>query len=158
MLANQWIQYCVSTPTQVAMANVLKVSDHAFEGKKNYYDYIRCEYETKRDLLASSLRSASLNPIIPEGGFFIMADTSAHSVPEKYFSELGPTGDAVTRDWAFARYLTTDWGVTPIPPSAFYTKDRAALATNLARFAFCKTDESLQEADKRLRLLGNAIR
>jgi len=51
-------------------------------------------------------------------------------------------------------WLTHDAGVTPIPPSAFYTKATAPQAATFARFAFCKTDPSLEEARKRLRALA----
>jgi len=70
-------------------------------------------------------------------------------------SEPGPTGTSpVSRDWGFARYLTKEIGVTPIPPSAFYCDETKHYASNLARFAFCKTDPYLQEARNRLVKLG----
>jgi hypothetical protein len=58
-----------------------------------------------RDMLVSALKEAKHNPTVPEGGFFVIADTSAYqSIPEKYYNEPGPTGESpVTRDWAFAR-------------------------------------------------------
>ena len=61
-------------------------------------------YAKKRGDLAAALTAGKMTPIMPEGGFFIMADTSAHSFPEKYRLEPGPAGESpVTRDWAFAR-------------------------------------------------------
>ena len=156
MLANQWVQYNVSTPTQAALTEVLRISSQPYEGFTDYYEYIRSAYERKRNSLAASLTAAHLTPIIPEGGFFIMADTSKHKIPDSYFKELGLTGELVTRDWAFSRYLTADWGVTPIPASAFYTRDRSHLAKDMARFAFCKTDSALEEGDKRLRIFGKS--
>lgn len=133
MLANQWVQFSVSTPTQVACASILVEAEQPYEGFESYYEYVRDLYEKKRNYLAASLKAAHLDPVLPEGGFFIIADTAAHPViPEKYFDEPSPTGEVpVSRDWAFARYLTTEWGVTPIPPSAFFTKERAANAANL---------------------------
>ena len=133
MLANQWVQFSVSTPTQVACATILVEADKPYEGYDSYYEYVRDLYEQKRNYLAASLKAAHLDPVLPEGGFFIMADTTAHpTIPQKYFDEPSPTGEIpVSRDWAFARYLTTEWGVTPIPPSAFFTKERAVNAANL---------------------------
>ena len=64
----------------------------------------------------------------------------------------------MSRDWGLARWMTCDVGVTPIPPSAFYTPERAHLAANLARFAFCKTDPTLAEGKKRLEALGATVR
>ena len=84
VLTNQWTTYCVSTPTQQALAEVLRQSEEPYEGHPSYFDYIRAEYERKRDHLVSSLKLAELRPIVPEGGFFVVAHTGAHSVPEKY--------------------------------------------------------------------------
>ena len=53
------------------------------------------------------------------------------------------------------RWFTEDVGITPIPPSAFYTSERKELASNLARFAFCKQDVTLIEANKRFLALAS---
>lgn len=153
ILANQWIQFCVSSPAQSALAHIIVEADKPYEGFATYYDYVRNQYEKKRDSLVESLRLGDIHPCIPEGGFFIMADTSKHSVPQKYIDEPGPTGNPVTRDWGFARWLTIEGGITPIPPSAFYTPETNYKAANLARFAFCKTDELLAEAKERFQKL-----
>jgi aspartate/methionine/tyrosine aminotransferase len=84
VLTNQWTTYCVSTPTQQALAEVLTLSELPYEGHSSYFTYICAEYERKRNDLVAALRVAELRPIIPEGGFFVVADTSAHSFPEKY--------------------------------------------------------------------------
>ena len=132
MLANQWIQYCVSTPTQWAVASIIKESDKPYMGSSSYYKHVRTEYERKRDDLAASLIAGKLVPIIPEGGFFIMADCSAYQPDKKYANEPGPNGEVpVSRDWAFARWLTSEAGVTPIPPSAFYSRESAHRAATL---------------------------
>lgn len=149
MLANQWVQFCVSTPTQKAVAEILQRADEPYEGFPTYYKYINNVYEEKMKGLVESLRRGNFEPIVPDAGFFVIADTSAHTVPAKFFEQPAPSGAAPTRDWAFARWLTEDAGITPIPPSAFYTPERASLAANLARFAFCKRDETLVEANKR---------
>jgi len=150
MLANQWVQFSVSTPTQRAVSKILEKADTPYLGHKSYYEWIRKEYEMKRNHLAASLTKANLQPIIPEGGFFIMADTSKHKFNDKYINQPGPSGESpVSRDWGFARWLTEEVGVTPIPPSAFYIPSNKHLAANLARFAFCKTDALLEEARNR---------
>jgi aminotransferase len=51
----------------------------------------------------------------------------------------------------FARYLVKDVGVAAVPGSSFY-KTPGAGRTKL-RFCFCKKDETLQEADRRLEKL-----
>lgn len=73
MLANQWVQFSVSTPTQVACAAILKQAEEPYEGYANYYEYVRDLYEIKRNFLGAALTAAHLHPNLPEGGFFIMA-------------------------------------------------------------------------------------
>jgi len=46
-------------------------------------------------------------------------------------------------------FLTTDVGVAAIPLSAFYCAENQTIV-NYARFCFCKTEEVLMEASKRL--------
>ena len=58
-------------------------------------------------------------------------------------------------DVAFCRYLTTEVGVAAIPPGAFYANP--ADGASLARFAFCKSDATLEEAAKRLQKLKKSI-
>jgi kynurenine---oxoglutarate transaminase / cysteine-S-conjugate beta-lyase / glutamine---phenylpyruvate transaminase len=84
----QWVHYCVSTPTQHALAEVLKLSDLPYEGFPSYYDYVSNEYERKRNALMKALKAAEFKPINPEGGFFVVADTSAHSFPESFFLQV----------------------------------------------------------------------
>lgn len=139
-----------------AVAYMLEAAEKPYEGYSNYYEFINKSYEQKRNDLLLSLKAGNLKPIVPHGGFFIIADTSAHTFPDSFREQPGPTGESpVTRDWAFARWLTAEVGVTPIPPSAFYTSERRVLAENLARFAFCKTEPALAEAKKRLLTIGN---
>ena len=56
-------------------------------------------------------------------------------------------------DLEFARHLTTDIGVACIPPTFFYSTEHAHMASTQARFAFCKSDTTLQEAARRLAAL-----
>ena len=57
-------------------------------------------------------------------------------------------------DVAFARHLVKDVGVAAVPGSSFYGSP-AAGRTKL-RFCFCKTDDTLAEADRRLAKLAPA--
>ncbi len=105
VLANQWIQFCVSSPTQRALATILEQADQPYEGFGSYYEFVCDKYQRKRDDLALSLQAGNITPFVPEGGFFIMADTSRHEVPDQYIQQPGPSGEVpVSRDWGFARY------------------------------------------------------
>ncbi len=104
MLANQWVQFSVSTPTQRAIGEAIKLAREPYQGFPSYYAFVNNLYQTKRDKLVASLAAVNLTPIVPDGGFFIMADTSAYSFPDSHINEPGPDGTCpVSRDWGFAR-------------------------------------------------------
>ncbi|RYG48275.1 aminotransferase class I/II-fold pyridoxal phosphate-dependent enzyme [archaeon] len=156
-VTNSWIQFSVSTPAQAAVAKALDVADRPYEGYPSYYAWLRAEYTRKRDILAKGLRSAGLKPVVPEGGFFIIADTRDVDVPRTFLDTPTPaSGPIMRRDWATCRYLTMDVGVACIPPSAFFQEKDKELAKYMARFAFCKEDASLHEACTRLAKLKGA--
>ena len=54
-------------------------------------------------------------------------------------------------DVEFAKYLIKDVGVAAVPGSSFYRD--AALGKTKLRFCYCKKDETLAEADRRLEKL-----
>ena len=121
-------------------------------GYDTYYSWVAAEYKRKRGLLVDALTVAGFQPIVPDGAFFIMADTSKIDFPVSYMEEktVAMPADPMPRDWAMCRWLTKEVGVTAIPPSAFYDKGNVHMAKNLLRFAFCKGDDTIVEAHKRL--------
>jgi N-succinyldiaminopimelate aminotransferase len=123
---HQFMVYCGVAPLQEAAAVALEMGDE-------YYQELARSYQARRDFLAGALAEAGLQPILPQGTYFIMVDISNRGFPN---------------DVAFCRYLTTEIGVAAIPPSAFY-HDPADGAT-LARFAFCKSQQTLDAAALRL--------
>ena len=143
-IAHQWLSFSTCTPLQAAVAEMLEQATKPFEGHDSYYQYLTATYLRRRALLVDKLAAVGLRPIVPQGGFFVVADISRVRIPASY------DDGSVTRDWAFCRWLTKEVGVCAIPPSAFMGDDNRGLAKNWARFAFCKTDEMLEEAGKRL--------
>jgi N-succinyldiaminopimelate aminotransferase len=71
----------------------------------------------------------------PQGTYFITTDIAS----------LSPGADALT----FCRALPERCGVVAVPNSVFY--DHPTAGRTQVRFAFCKKDEVLDEAAKRLR-------
>ena len=127
--AHQFITYSGPAPLQEATARALDLAD-----AQGYYEELGTMYQGRRDYLLEILRSAGLAPITPQGTYFVMVDIE---------------GLGFEDDVAFCRYLTTEVGVAAIPPSAFYST--LGGGQMLARFAFCKTEQALQEAAQRLR-------
>jgi aminotransferase len=117
-------------PLMEAVADALEQLDEAF------YKELACEYCGRRNLLHDALQSAGFVASRPEGAYYILADYSA-------LSDLP--------DPAFARWLTTEIGVTPVPGSSFFSTPDPA--RRLVRFAFCKREETLTAAAGRLKTL-----
>lgn len=127
---HQFIAYCGVTPMQEGVAVGLLTS-------QSYYTALAEMYQDNRDFLVEALRQAGLNPIVPKGTYFVIVDISRQGF---------------ANDIEFCRYLTRNIGVAAIPPSAFYHDPADGAA--LARFAFCKTREVLEEAAVRLKKLA----
>ncbi len=145
MLNHQWTVFCVSTPFQYALASALKIANQPYKGKNNYYEWIKAEYQRKREIFCKALTEAGFTPFISRGTFFILADASRIELPEPYRSDT-----SVTKDWSMCRWLTKEIGVTAIPPSAFCSEENKPLVKNYVRFTFCKTDQIMKEAGERL--------
>jgi aspartate/methionine/tyrosine aminotransferase len=136
VMAHQWIPFAVATPLQEAVAVALEQA-----GPQGYFPRLASMYQAKRDMLLQALAAAGLRPMTPDGSYFIVVDTSTLPVPEQ---------PGVRRDVAVCRWLTREIGVAAIPPSPFYSEPHRHLTDNLARFTFCKTDDLLEEAARRL--------
>ncbi|MGH9529298.1 MAG: pyridoxal phosphate-dependent aminotransferase, partial [Terriglobales bacterium] len=101
-----------------------------------YYQNLAEGYRKRRDRLIPALTNAGFRCFHPHGAYYVMTDISAFKFPN---------------DIEFTKYLVKEIGVAAVPGSSFYrdAKDGA----QQVRFAFCKKDETLDEAAKRLRRL-----
>jgi aspartate/methionine/tyrosine aminotransferase len=104
-----------------------------------YYRELADGYRARREVLVNGLREAGFRCHPPQGAYYVMAD----------FSELSPLDDAT-----FSRLLAREAGVAPVPGSSFF--HNPADGRSLARFAFCKRLETLEEAAHRLRHFAGA--
>ena len=120
VLTNQWVQFSVCTPAQKAIADALGAAAAPYEGHASYYAYLTARYTAKRAQLMAGLAAAGLNPTLPDGGFFIIADTSNIAFPERYMALSTKAAPVMKRDWAFCRFLVEEIKVAAIPPSAFF--------------------------------------
>lgn len=143
-LANNWIQFSVTTPLQEAVANMLERAEQPYKGFPTFYAFVADQYQKKRDRLAQALIEVGIKPVLPHGGIFLYSNISEVQVPKAYLP------DGMSYDWAFCRWLTIVKGVTAIPTSAFFCEANKSEGYQWARFAYCKTDDAIEEAIKRL--------
>ena len=106
---------------------------------ESYYEKLAAGYLARRDRLLAILENAGFRCFRPRGTYYIMTDISAFGFPD---------------DVAFARHLVQEIGVAAVPGSSFY--NHPADGRTHLRFAFCKTDETLQAAAERLARLRRA--
>ena len=122
-------------PLQAGVAVALDTFDESF------YEGLATEYRRRRDLLHGALLDSGFRCTRPEGAYYILAD----------YADLAPAAGRPVDDTAFATWLSREIGVTPVPGSSFFRD--ADRARTLVRFVFCKTDDVLAEAAKRLSVL-----
>ncbi len=115
-----------AAPLQEAGAAALALPD-------TYYADLAREYQRRRDLLLGILERHGFTCYTPYGAYYIMTDIGRFGFPD---------------DVAFARYLVKDVGVAAVPGSSFYHDP--SLGRTKLRFCFCKKDETMLEADRRL--------
>jgi len=104
---------------------------------RDYYENLEREYRARRDLLVGALNRAGFSCRAPEGAYYILADfTRIKKLPAD----------------EFARWLTIEGGVATVPGTSFFADP--ARGRDYTRFAFCKTEDMLQEAVARLEKLA----
>lgn len=122
----QFTTFTASAPFQLAVA-------HALTHELPWVDALRDALQAKRDRLAAGLRAAGFGVHPSAGTYFIQTD-------------VRPLG--LTDGTAYARALPERLGVVAIPSAVFYD-DRLA-GEPFVRFAFCKRDEVIDDACRRL--------
>jgi aspartate/methionine/tyrosine aminotransferase len=110
-----------------------------------YYVELEQKYCERRAIMHEILSEAGLDPVMPQGAYYMMADISKYGISEAEF---------VTR-------MIERVGVAAVPGSAFFRKkseggdDQAR--TRWIRFAFPKKAETLEAARVRLKKLPEAF-
>jgi aminotransferase len=99
----------------------------------SYYAALAEAYARRRDRIVPILERAGFRVYRPAGAYYVMTEIDG----------LGWDDDV-----AFARHLVEEIGVAVVPGSSFYNDP--AHGRRQVRFAFCKKDETLDEAERRL--------
>jgi aminotransferase len=99
----------------------------------SYYAELAAAYARRRDRMLAILAETGFRLHPPRGAYSVMTETHG----------LGWDDDV-----AFARHLVEEVGVAVVPGSSFY--DEPARGRGQVRFAFCKRDQTLDEAARRL--------
>lgn len=128
LAVKQFLTFVNGAPFQPAIAAGLDLPD-------SYFADVAQTLARRCGMLSAGLRSVGFEVADPHAGYFVVADPTPLGFP-----------DAVE----FCRMLPERAGVVAIPLTAFVMPDHAATYRPLVRFAFCKRDEVLEDALRRL--------
>lgn len=123
---NDLVYVCAPAPLQMGVAKALVALP------EDYYRELAVEYKKKREKICAALAGAGLAPFVPQGAYYVLADTSRL-----------PGADSKEK----AMYLLRKTGVACVPGQAFY---HDASGEDLARFCFAKEEHILDEACRRI--------
>ena len=125
MLVSDLLYVCAPTPLQHGVAA-------GFSAPQSYFDDLKTDYQRARDLLCEALHLGGMEPIVPQGAYYVLAD-------------IAHLGYATARDAAMG--LLEETGVAAVSGRCFY---RAEPGEHLLRFCFAKEPEALEEACRRI--------
>src|ERR1700694_1954628 len=149
------VGYCIASPeitsairkvhdflTVGAAAPLQSAGAYALSLPPSYYDQLQLDYHARRDLILPELERAGFGTFSPDGAYYVMTDISAFGFKN---------------DVEVPRHLIREIGVACVPGSSFYSDP--ALGSQQVRFCFCKKDETLLLAARRLGgLFGSSAR
>jgi len=98
-----------------------------------YYRKLAEDYRIRRDRILPQLEAAGFTCYRPAGAYYVMTDVARFGFPD---------------DVKFSEFLVREIGVSVVPGSSFYNDPRDG--AQQVRFCFCKRDETLDEAGRRL--------
>lgn len=124
------IYVCAPAPLQVGVARGLA------QLQPEYFESLSQKYQVKRDKICRALAQAGLEPYIPAGAYYVLANIE--SLPGNSSKER-------------AMFLLEKGRVACVPGDAFF---HDGAGRNLARFCFAKDDAVLDEACSRLETFG----
>ncbi|CAL8392695.1 unnamed protein product [Boreogadus saida] len=136
--------YTCSTPLQEAVAQGL-VRDYERLGQPDcYFSSLAAELEEKRDRMAAILREAGMNPILPEGGYFIIVDVTPLNVDLSHMPDEA-------YDLKFVKWMIKEKKLAAIPVTAFCGEASRSRFEKYIRLCFIKRDETLDAAEDIIR-------
>ncbi|XP_010634961.1 kynurenine--oxoglutarate transaminase 3 isoform X2 [Fukomys damarensis] len=134
--------YTCTTPLQEALAQALWIDLKRMDDPECYFNSLPKELEVKRDRMVHLLESVGLKPIVPDGGYFIIADVSSLDVDLSDMKKNEPY------DYKFVKWMIKNKKLSAIPVSAFCNSETKSQFEKFVRFCFIKKDSTLDAAEE----------
>ncbi|CAF0838376.1 unnamed protein product [Adineta ricciae] len=146
-IAHQDCVYTCPTLPQEVVARCFEYERNRLNSPECYFNSIPSEFIGKRDKLVQALKECGMKPVVPDGGYFVLADFS-QLAGDEFQSDAEDM-----KDFKFVRYLTKEKQLATIPVTGFYTAEHRHSVDKYIRFCFAKKDETLDKAIEILRKL-----
>jgi len=131
--------YTCPTTLQEALARSFAHEIEVLGTEQSYFKTLPQTLKTKRDKMIKILQDVGMKPIVPDGGYFIVADASNINV--KFDVNVGSKDECW--DYQFVKWMTINKKVAAIPTSAFYGDQHKHEGSKYVRFCFCKDDSTI---------------
>lgn len=164
--------YSILWCKQEAIAISFEAELKRLDAKECYFYSLPVELKSKRDYMIKFLKDIGMQVVVPQGGYFLMADWSPLGQFQKRFRlelilwtltmiaifsliteskvDLESEKDA-QKDYRFTKWMIKHVGLQGIPPSVFYNQEHRSLIENYVRYCFFKKDENLVKAEQILK-------
>lgn len=136
--------FCVAGPMQIALAAMIKDEKNKAGKKGSYWLWLVELLRKKRDRMYKLLYDAGLNPVLPQGGYFILANISRLNIQMETKSEVKEL------DQKFVEWMILEKGIAAIPVSSFYSQGNKC--DKYIRFCFIKEEKTLDAAEVKIKL------
>ncbi len=132
-LANDLFYVCAPTPLQYGvLAGFNDVG-------ADYFQNLQTQFAAKRNQICTTLESVGMNPIVPQGAYYVLADISRFGIKDSK---------------QFAMKMLEKVGVAGVPGRAFFS---SSVGDRYIRLCFGVNDDRLTEACTRLHKLKGGL-
>uniref|UniRef100_A0A8D2DZJ5 Kynurenine--oxoglutarate transaminase 1 n=1 Tax=Sciurus vulgaris TaxID=55149 RepID=A0A8D2DZJ5_SCIVU len=134
------------TQAQAAVAKSFEWEQLHMGQPGSYFEEFPKAMQRNRDHMTHSLQTVGLKPVVPHGGYFLIADIS------DFKSKMPDLPGAAEEpyDRRFVKWMIINKGLMAIPVSIFYSVPHQKDFDHYIRFCFVKDEATLQAMDKQL--------
>jgi kynurenine--oxoglutarate transaminase/cysteine-S-conjugate beta-lyase/glutamine--phenylpyruvate transaminase len=150
-VAHQTCVYTCQTPGQEALAAALELEIKKLGTKDSFFYKMVTDLKDRRDLMTRACKEAGMIPIVPDAGYFLLANWRPLEPKADLSGETDPCAD-----YRFVKWMAKKWKLLGIPPTAFYSEHHKTLGEDYIRFCFYKKTDTLQKAGDILKHLKNS--
>lgn len=116
-----------------APAPLQEAAAFALSLENEYYKWLGDFYQNARDVLFFALKKTDIQPIKPDGAYYIITNCEDYMKQHK-----------LKNSFDLALHLVKNIGIATVPGSSFYADPKGGQFQT--RFCFCKKEETLQKA------------